>query len=718
MNVIHHGPFRVRSLLWQPRAGAWAATIVCKATFELAPGASPLIPTPKSAPEAELQAAGDPRWLLELATDHAPLKRSPEVLVVGHVYAPTGTAETSLVARLSVGEVDKRIQVFGDRYLTREGALVGPGRFMKMPLLWERAAGGPGTSNPVGVRTGAGAPAAGGGRVALPNFEPVGRPLTTHDEAVPPVGFGPTAPSWPGRMARLHRHAATWDVAHWRERPLPEEVDFAYFNAAPADQALKELTGGERIELENLHPRFARLVTSLQGVTPGARASVEGGALRDVHLRCDTLVIDTDRGTATLVWRGNVPLSQPEQVGVVVVTDGRSGEGSMEETALGGAPGGPVMPFHAADPERSPVGAWVPFDGALWREEATPLLAVADVPPGDATGTLIGTPVGATTRPVLPFSAAAEDDEVETPRPPPVLEAGQAGAPRWAMRPAGVEVGGEAVTPHLAMARVLPGDATGTVIGTPVGVSARPVLPFGATADDDDVDTPRPQGVGSAPPVEAAWQARSVEPMSEERRELPAVRWAGVEPPPMIGPLATPEMVAGVRTIEKAPAAEVKVEKAVEEGPAVEAPLPLEEYPLERCARIAAQIARRPEEQGAILEAQELSAERWTALHEHWLGRIQEEAARSRRKLLSEYDAVYVGELEAKGGVITLEEYARLAEAAERGVVGEVLGGRGLPEGAWAHIHRVWIGRMVKDVRLGKEVRGAIEAVRGGGVSE
>ena len=86
--------------------------------------------------------------------------------------------------------------------------------------------------------------------------------------------------------------------------------------------------------------------------------------------------------------------------------------------------------------------------------------------------------------------------------------------------------------------------------------------------------------------------------------------------------------------------------------------------------------------------------------------------ARGRKKLLSEYDGAYVGALEGEHGAVVLEEYARLAEAAERGAVAGALAEEGLPEGAWPHIHRVWIGRMVKDVRLGKQVRGAIEARR------
>jgi hypothetical protein len=44
-----------------------------------------------------------------------------------------------------------------------------------------------------------------------------------------------------------------------------------------------------------------------------------------------------------------------------------------------------------------------------------------------------------------------------------------------------------------------------------------------------------------------------------------------------------------------------------------------------------------------------------------------------------------------------------------------VLAERGLPEGAWPHIHRVWIQRMVRDVRLGKQVRTVIDALRAAG---
>ena len=85
------------------------------------------------------------------------------------------------------------------------------------------------------------------------------------------------------------------------------------------DQQVAELRADERILLESLHPQHARLVTNLQAITPRAQAELRGGAPHEVRLRCDTLWLDTDRGTASLVWRGNLRLALPGQAGRVVV---------------------------------------------------------------------------------------------------------------------------------------------------------------------------------------------------------------------------------------------------------------------------------------------------------------------------------------------------------------------------------------------------------------
>ena len=131
----------------------------------------------------------------------------------------------------------------------------------------------------------------------------------------------------------------------------------------------------------------------------------------------------------------------------------------------------------------------------------------------------------------------------------------------------------------------------------------------------------------------------------------------------MWGPLATPEIGA-------ADAADEGEKRQVEtiKPPPTDAPAePIEAYTLVRCAAIAARIARRPEEAGAVLEASRLSGERWEAAHERWLAAIRAETGRGKKALLSEYDAAYVKTLEEERGPITAEEYARLVIAAERG---------------------------------------------------
>src|SRR5262245_25677233 len=114
-----------------------------------------------------------------------------------------------------------------------------------MPLRYERAAGGPGTSNPAGMRFDA--PPDRYGMVRIPNLQPTGCQVAQRGDRFEPIGFGPIAPQWPGR------------------------VDF---NAAPRDQWVESIRPDERIVLEGLHPDHAQLTTRLPGIRP--YAVVEG----------------------------------------------------------------------------------------------------------------------------------------------------------------------------------------------------------------------------------------------------------------------------------------------------------------------------------------------------------------------------------------------------------------------------------------------------------
>ncbi|HSN99391.1 MAG TPA: DUF2169 domain-containing protein [Candidatus Nanopelagicales bacterium] len=308
-------PLPVASLLWQPRPDAWMLAFACKATFTLRPVQSPLAPQQEGMYDAERHWSDDPTWSIYAPADIVPIRPRPDIVLVGEAYAPGGQPARSLVARLVVGEVDKAIEVYADRWFTQDGALQEGTRFTRMPLLWERAGGGPETSNPVGVADERDAY----GRRALPNLQPPGVLVDMPDAVIEPVGFGPIASSWPSRRRRLGRYAGTWSDHEWTRAPLPADFDATYFNVAPRDQQPSQLRDDERLILDNLHPEHPHLVTNLSGHHPRAFVARPGRLPQAVGLRAELLWIDTARGLCTLTWRGQVPLEHAHEEGQVLV---------------------------------------------------------------------------------------------------------------------------------------------------------------------------------------------------------------------------------------------------------------------------------------------------------------------------------------------------------------------------------------------------------------
>jgi hypothetical protein len=349
MDVVSASPLPVASLLWQPQPSAWALTVVCRATFALCPGESVLAADQEHPNELDDHWDDDPNRSLRAAGDLVPMKTRADVTLVGHAFAPGRVPVRSLVAHIIVGELSKSVEVVADRFFDQDGALHDGAPFTRMPLVYERAAGGVGTVNPVGVSGVSNRY----GRIALPNLQPPGIVVSSLDDYIAPVGFGPLAPSWPSRRERLGR-AATSGTPPDLRRPLPDDLDPQYFNHAPRDQQVQLLREKERLVLENLHPEHPRFVTDLPGLRP--RAFVERqGRSQPVPLRCDTLWIDTDRSLCTLSWRAQIPLQHPEEEGRVVVSLDTPGQSGKELSQLG------RLQLRAPD---STVDTWVPSDRA------------------------------------------------------------------------------------------------------------------------------------------------------------------------------------------------------------------------------------------------------------------------------------------------------------------------------------------------------------------
>jgi hypothetical protein len=770
MDLISQGPLRAEKVLWRHGNGGFTCTVVCKATFELRPGVSPLAAVQEPVVSADVYAADGSS--LAVASELVPFKTRPEAIVTGHAYAPEGRPISSLVAAMAIGEIDKRVQVVGDRHFSLDGRLSEPVRFARMPLVWERAAGGPDTVNPVGVPTGDGAKADFLGRVSAPNLLPAGDSLTSRKDVVAPANFGPIAPLWPSRAVRLHRHAAVWEPDHWHERPLPD-IDIAYFNAAPADQQRTLPFGEDALYLENLHPRFALLSTRLAQVAPVM--TVDQGAGRvPLQLRCDTLTIDSDRGLAMLVWRAHLLVDHPDQPGrILVMTAMPAWVHAVVDPAVTLLPGlvstAPALPF-ATNPAPSvsqPPAATAPSSPGPASPESSVVLSSqpAKARPSRRSG------VGAVT--LTGLDLEMHQSAMGTPATLPFTPDGDGRA----SPPGGLQQSAAAITvapspggarwdAPTASSRVLPftlrgpepgegGDPpTQRPMGSPPPTGVHPRAPqFNMPLPDYAPPPPLARQVtvevaappqfslpvsdyGPPPPlarqvtVEVAAPPQFSLPVSDYGPPPPLTRQIADEPaapgpfyspptppeeppapPTLLGAITLAQASHNVGDTERPPP---QTSGPVEEAtlPELDAEPPFDRYPPERCGAIAARVACDPPATSDILRIEELDAARWKRVHDHWLERIREDAARSRKKPLSEYDAAYVSALEATRGALALDDYARLAEAAERSAVPAALSERGLPQTAWPHIHRVWIARLARDPGLGKLVRGAIDAIR------
>ncbi len=198
MNVSSVCPLRVGSLKWQTSRGVPVLTVIAKATYQLSPVTCALAVVQEDPNDSEGHWNYDTARSLHSPSDLVPYKPRPEVTLVGQAFAPRGEAVARLVARLIVGGVDKSVVVHGERSFSQDGALRSGTRFARMPLRYERAAGGPDTSNPVGVQ-----PRPDGfGVVLLPNLEAPALNVTRPDDLIEPIGFGPIAAAWPTRRTQ------------------------------------------------------------------------------------------------------------------------------------------------------------------------------------------------------------------------------------------------------------------------------------------------------------------------------------------------------------------------------------------------------------------------------------------------------------------------------------------------------------------------------------
>lgn len=378
MDLVSLCPFVASTVVWQANSGAFALTVIVKATFVLQPGTTSLASEQDPIFVHDRFYDEDPRRSVRFPSDVVPYKPRADVLLVGHAYAPDKQPVRSLVTRFVVGDMDKSIEVFCDRaFRVLDAQLLEGKRFTQLPLVWERASGGPESANPVGKRFDG--PTDAYGTIAIANLQPPGHFVSKRSDTFVPMCYAPIAPTWPGRTQRLGRLSRSILDTAWNDKPLAADLDATFFQVAPPDQNVAEIRANERIVMENLHPEHAHLVTSLPDLRPRAIVDRATGEREEIALVGDTLFVDTDRGVCCVVWRGRIGLRSADEAGRISVTldggiaeaaedlqvtlppqrpDAQPDEDLAAMTMIGpfvSKASGPALPF-AGGPKQSPGG--------------------------------------------------------------------------------------------------------------------------------------------------------------------------------------------------------------------------------------------------------------------------------------------------------------------------------------------------------------------------
>ncbi len=271
---------------------------------------------------------------LEAASDIVPFKAGGELLLSGTAYPPHRTA---LVAKTEAALVfadgrrwSKSLRITGRRRWQRKLVMMLPGDPEPMaptPIRYEFAYGGVDrvrqaleARNPVGLGFAKYGRVANGQEMARIEKGPafVSKP----SEHPAPAGYGPIPAGWQprrGETENVDEEALAAGLCPYAQQPSP-----TMFNYAPPDQRFPApFAGGEAVTLRGFFPNLNDTAVSFQlpRLQLEAHLSLEG-ALQPVALVCDTVIVDTELSTVSLVWRGAIPWRRSEaKTGWVLLHD-------------------------------------------------------------------------------------------------------------------------------------------------------------------------------------------------------------------------------------------------------------------------------------------------------------------------------------------------------------------------------------------------------------
>jgi hypothetical protein len=298
LKILNQTNYHIAWIAGKKDHPADSLTLCVKATFQLVPDAAAVAAETQML-MGDIYIDDDINRGLTYDSDFAYFKENADLLLKGTCYTPEAKPVAKCSVCFSVAGTQKTLKVYGTRYASP--GLLGnsassPEPFTSMPLSYENTYGGIGyQKNPIGK----GRDKDENGLTWWPN---VVDPNLGDKE---PAGFGPINRISSQRTSKLGNYGGDYMEKRWPW--FAEDFDWAYFNAATEDmQYSGYLTGDETLFMENLHPSISEYRSQLPGITPRCFLQEhEGGEdFREVEMNLDTLYVDMDSETVSLVWRG------------------------------------------------------------------------------------------------------------------------------------------------------------------------------------------------------------------------------------------------------------------------------------------------------------------------------------------------------------------------------------------------------------------------------